>query len=101
MGYSEVLKAIKVMKTGRAAGLSEVNIEMINASGQVGVEVMTELCQKVLDGAGMPDEWKTSVMLSIFKRKGDLKELCFYRGVKLLEHGMKVVERVLKRGYEG
>ena len=40
------------MKTGRAAGLSEVNIEMINASGQVGVEVMTELCQKVLDGAG-------------------------------------------------
>ena len=25
--------------------------EMINASGQVGVEVMTELCQKVLDGA--------------------------------------------------
>ena len=98
---AEVLKAIKVMKTGRAAGLSEVNIEMINASGQVGVEVMTELCQKVLDGAGMPDEWKTSVMLPIFKRKGDIRSCASYRGVKLLEHGMKVVERVLEKRIRG
>ena len=30
---------------------------------------MMELCQRVLDGRGMPDEWKTSVIvLKIIKR---------------------------------
>ena len=49
--------AIKVMKPGKAAGPSEVCAEMISASGEVGVSVMMELCQHVLDGKRMADEW--------------------------------------------
>ena len=30
---------------------------------------MVELCQHVLDGKGMPDEWQTSVLVPIFKGK--------------------------------
>ena len=56
-----------------------------------------ELCQRVLDGRGMLDEWKTSVIVSIFKRKGNMMSCGSYRGVKLLEHAMKIVERILKR----
>ena len=52
----EMTIAIKVMKPGKAAGPSEVCAEMISASGEVGVSVMVELCQRVLDGKGMPDE---------------------------------------------
>ena len=48
--------AIKVMKPGKAAGPSEVCAEMISASGEVGIGVMMELCQRELDGKGMPDE---------------------------------------------
>ena len=33
----------------KASGLSEVNLEMIAASGQVGDEVMKELCQKAIE----------------------------------------------------
>ena len=29
-----------------------------------------ELCQSVLDGKEMPDEWQTSVLVPIFKGKG-------------------------------
>ena len=32
---------------------------------------MMELSQHVLDERGMPDEWKTSVIVFIFKGKGD------------------------------
>ena len=46
---------------------------MISASGEVGVSVMVELCQLVLDGKGMPDERQTSVLVSIFKGKGDVR----------------------------
>ena len=85
------------MKSGKATGPSEVSVEMIVASGKIGVKVMMELCQRVLDGRGMPDEWKTSVIVPIFKGKGDVMSCESYRGVKLLEHAMKIVERVLER----
>ena len=52
----EIAIAIKVMKPGKAAGPSEVCVEMISASGEVGVSVMVELCQRVLDGKGMQDK---------------------------------------------
>ena len=93
----EIVEAMQSMKSGKATGTSEVSVEMIVASGEIGVKVMMELCQRVLDGRGMPDEWKTSVIVPIFKGKGDVMSCGSYRGVKLLEHSMKIVERVLER----
>ena len=93
----EVVEAIGEMKAGKAAGPSEVSVEMIKASGAIGIEVMTKLCQGVLDGRGMPDEWALSVVVPIFKGKGDAMSCGAYRGVKLLEHAMKIVERVLEK----
>ena len=60
----EMAIAVKVMKPGKAARPSEVCAE-ISASGEVGVSVMVELCQRVLDGKGMPDEWQTNVLVPI------------------------------------
>ena len=37
------------MMAGRAPGPSEVSLELIAASGEVGIQVMAEICQKVLD----------------------------------------------------
>ena len=93
----EMAIAIKVMKPGKAAGLSEVCAKMISASEEVGVSVMVELCQRVLDGKGMPDEWQTSVLVPIFTEKGNVRNYNIYRGVKLLEQAVKIVEKVLKR----
>ena len=36
-------------------------------------------------------------MVPTFKGKGDVTNCGSYRGVKLLEHGMKIIERVLER----
>ena len=55
---------------------------------------MMELCQRVLDGREMPDEWKTSAIVPMFKGKGNVMSCGLYRGVKLLEHAMKIAERV-------
>ena len=70
---------------------------MIVASVEIAVKVMIELCQRVLDGRGKPDEWKTSVIVPIFKGKDDVVSCGSYRGVKLPEHPMKFVERILER----
>ena len=94
---NEIVQAMQRMKSGKATGTSEVSVEMIVASCEIGVKVMMELCQRVLDGRGMPDEWKTSVIVPIFKGKSDVMSCGSYKGVKLLEHAMKIVEKVLER----
>ena len=92
---NEIVETMQEMKSGKATGTSEVCVGRIIASGKIGVKVMMELCQRVLDGGGMPDEWKTGVIVSIFK--DDVMSCGSYRGVKLLEHAMKIVKRVLER----
>jgi hypothetical protein len=90
----EVMTAIKAMKLGKVTGVSEVAAEHIAASGMVGIEVITKIANRVLDGEGIPDEWRCSVLVPLYKGKGDVRDCGAYRGVKLLEHAMKVVERV-------
>ena len=95
--YEEVMEAMNKMKLGKAAGPSEVNMDIIMASGKFGVGVLKKLCQRVLNEKGMPEEWKTSAIVPIFKGKGDVMGCGAYRGVKLLEHAMKIVERVIEK----
>ena len=45
----------------------------------------------------MPYDWATSVAIPIFKRKADIVNCGMYRGAKLLEHGMKIVEKELDK----
>ena len=60
-----------------------------------------ELCQRVLDGKGMPEKWQSSKLVPISEGKEDVKNRIVYRGVKLLlKHAMKMAEKALKEGFE-
>ena len=85
------------IKPGKADGSSEICAEIMSASAELRISVMVELCQRVLHRKEMPDEWQTSVLVPIFKGKKHVRNCITYKGVKLLEHAMKVVERVLER----
>ena len=49
----------------------------------------------------MPIEWAINIVVPIFNVKGDIRNCCCHRGVKLLEHGMKVPERVFEKRLNG
>ena len=71
---------------------------MLKAAGNEGVKIMTKICNHVArEGAMPPKEWELSTLIPIYKGKGDPMECGSYRAIKLLEHGMKVLERVLER----
>ena len=53
VSLEEITSAVKKIKLGKASGFSEVSMEMINAAGKVGIDVMMKFCQKVFDGKGM------------------------------------------------
>ena len=44
--------------------------------------MMTERCQRFLDGFGLPAEWSLSIVVPIFKRKGDVRNCNCYGAVK-------------------
>ena len=94
---NEVRNAIRRTGYGKAGGPTAVVGDMFKAAGEVGVRWMTVLFNKVIDEGVMPQDWKISVLLPIFKGKGDPLTCGSYRGIKLLEHALKLFERVLAK----
>ena len=45
----------------------------------------------------MPDEWKNSTLVSIYKNKGNIQNCKNYRGIKLMSYTMKLWERVIEQ----
>jgi len=90
------LKALRIMKKGKAAGPTGIVSEMFTAEEDCSVEWLTSLCNLIVAQERLPDDWKSSILLPVFKGKGDPMERGSYRAIKLLEHEMKVIERVFE-----
>jgi len=93
---AEVRAVLKKMKRHKAPGLSGLIAEMIQATGDIGTQWILDLCNGIVKEGSIPEDWKSSVVLPVYKGKGDPMECGSYRGIKLLEHAMKVVERIFE-----
>ena len=40
----------------------------------------------------MPEKWRRSILILIYKNKGDIQSCTNYRGIKLMSHTMKLWE---------
>jgi Reverse transcriptase (RNA-dependent DNA polymerase) len=93
----EVEAALKAMKKGKAAGPSGVTSDLLKAAGEVGKIEMANIMNERLFGAKISEDWTNSFTIPIYRGKGDAMEGSKYRGVRLLEHGMKAHEHVLEK----
>jgi len=57
---------------------------MMQATGDIGTQWIVDLCNGIVKDGCIPEDWKTSVVLPIYKGKGDPMDCGFYRGIKLL-----------------
>ncbi|KAK3543094.1 hypothetical protein QTP70_010647 [Hemibagrus guttatus] len=92
----EVRRALKRMKSGKAVGPDDISVEVWKCLGEAGVEFLASLFNRVLESERMPEEWRRSVLVPIFKNKGDVQSCSNYRGIKLMSHTMKLWERVVE-----
>ncbi|KAK3564418.1 hypothetical protein QTP86_018806 [Hemibagrus guttatus] len=92
----EVRKALKRMKSGKAVGPDDIPVEVWKCLGEEAVDFLTSLFNRVLENEKMPEEWRRSVLVPIFKNKGDVQSCSNYRGIKLMSHTMKLWERVVE-----
>ena len=93
----EVKKATESMKKRNAAGCSRLPTDLVKHLGESGVDMMHEILKRVWEEEQMPEEWEKSEIVPIYKQKGDPLECGNFRGIELLEHGMKMLEKILGR----
>ena len=94
----EVAVDIIGLKIGNTAGSTGLVSEMMKASGGFGTRWMTDLINNIVKEGCIPDNWRKSILVPVYKGKGDPLMCGSYRAIKLLEQQMKVLERVLEKG---
>ena len=93
----EVKQAIRKMKNGKAAGPDKIPVEVWKSLGEEGIDILWDLMQKIYSQEKMPEEWRGSIIIPIYKGKGDIQECGNYRGIKLISHTMKIWEKIIER----
>ena len=92
---TEMMAAMKKMKKGKATGLDEIRVEMLDLAGDVGVNRTRRLLNSCLTEGNIPVEWRTGLIIPIWKMKGDVHDPGKYRGITQLSQVLKLLERVL------
>ena len=86
----KVRNALTWMKKGKAVGPDELPVEVWKCMREMGIKFLTRLFNRLLMGERMPEEWRRSVLIPIYKNKGDAQCCGSYREIKLMSHTMKV-----------
>ena len=84
------------MKLGKAPGPSGVVTEMLKASSDVCSEMIANLTNSIIRDNKIPSEWNDSIIISLYKGKGEALDRGNYRGLKLTEHILKVMEHIIE-----
>ncbi|XP_021984724.1 uncharacterized protein LOC110880519 [Helianthus annuus] len=84
------------MGRAKAVGPDNIPIEVWKCLGEEGVHWLTILFNLIFKSGKMPDQWRNSVVVPVYKNKGDAQCCGNYRGIKLLGHTMKLWERIIE-----
>ena len=66
---SEVREALKRMKGGKAMGPDGIPIEVWRCLGDIAIVWLTKLFNHIFRSNKMPDEWRRSILVPIYKNK--------------------------------
>ena len=83
-------KAITKMASGKAAGPSDIVAEMLKPVGEAGAEEVRDLVENIISEGCIPTDCQESFIVNLYLNIGN------YRGLKLIEQVMKVLERVVE-----
>ena len=90
----EVNKAIKHMKSGKAAGIDMITTEMIKSGLDILINPMTKLFNTILRNGIYPNEWSYSLITPIHK-SGPTENPHNYRGVAVSNCTSKIFAKIL------
>jgi hypothetical protein len=87
---AEIEEALKRMKRGKAMRPDGIPIEAWRCLGARAIVWLVKLFNLIFRENKIPKEWTRSILVPIFKNKGDVQTCTNYRGIKLMSHTMKL-----------
>nr|QQJ42582.1 chitinase 6-2 [Sogatella furcifera] len=94
---AEIFEALEKTKNGRATGPDNIPMEAWKSLGPEGLDLLEPLMNRIFHKEKIPDCWRESVIVPIYKEKGDIQDCNNYRGIKLMSHTMKLYERIIDK----
>ena len=94
---ADVKNAVKSLKNGKAAGLTIITAEHFKWLDIEGAEWLTMLMNKIMEEKTAPVAWTRNYLIKIYKEKGDPLQCKNFIGIKLLEVGLKALEKVMDK----
>ncbi|KAL8567075.1 hypothetical protein ACOMHN_027502 [Nucella lapillus] len=88
------MKAIKSLKSGKAAGPNGIPPEALKADIQTSTDMLHPLLVKIWETEAVPKDWKKGFLVKLPK-KGDLSLCNNWRGIMLLSIPGKVLSRII------
>src|ERR1700761_7163788 len=92
----DIIRALERMQNNKALGPDRVPIEVFKVMGKDGVDMLMRLFSVVWKDGKIPNAWRESTIVPIFKAKGDMQDCENYRGIALMSLTLKLWERVLE-----
>jgi hypothetical protein len=86
--------AIEKLKRHKSVGIDQIPAELIKAGGRIIRAEIHKLIISVWNKEELPEEWKESVIVPIYK-KGDKTDCSNYRGISLLSTTYKILSNIL------
>ena len=93
----EARENMQRMKNGKAVGPDVIPVDVWKCLGESALKFLTKLYNRTMESERMPEECRDSMLIPIFKNKGDVQSRSNYRGIKLIGHTMKLWERIIER----
>ena len=87
--------ALESITSSKASGGDGIPVELFQILKDDAVKVMPSICQQIWKTHQWPQEWKTSVFISIPK-KDNAKECLSYHTIVFISHASKVKLKILK-----
>ncbi|CAG9116303.1 unnamed protein product [Plutella xylostella] len=95
LSRDEIVTAIRQQQNKRAVGADLIPGELLKYGGEELHDLISELFVRMWEEERVPDDFKVSRIIALYKNKGDRSDCNSYRGISLLSAPGKAFARVL------
>ena len=71
-------------------GPDDIPIEVWRCLGDIAIVWLTKLFNHIFRSNKIPDEWRRSILVPIYKNKRDIQSCTNYQRIKLMSHTIKL-----------
>ena len=84
IGRVEVEVRVGKLENGKAVGKDYITGEMIKGGCEKVVDWIWRLCNKGFESGVVPKDWRSALIVPLYKGKGEISECKNYKGINLL-----------------